>query len=179
MLKKFLFVLFLSFQATFIFSQKIGIGLGGIYNFRTSSIGYDIRLHWQVTPTIAIVPMYNRFPSFNKVFEQYYGADVDFTFMHSNPTLYMLGNLAHNDWYNYSEFHNEYAQPTAFTQEVGIGARFFKKCLKPYLEFRYNIFWQEFNLRAGVLFFFGNCDGSRRGGGRHRSGRATCPAYLD
>jgi len=149
---------------------------------RTKSIGYDLRLHWQVTTRLAIVPLYNRFPAFNKVFEQYYGLDVDYTIILANPDIYVLANLAQNDWFNYRDFHNIYAQPSALTGEIGIGARFAKKCIRPYLEFRYNSFWQEFNLRAGVIFFFGKCNGGGRGRGMRRRGggrKVTCPAYLD
>jgi hypothetical protein len=178
-LKKLLFVFALFVQLSSVYAQKIGIGAGVIYNLRTTSLGYDLRVHWQVTNSIAIVPMYNRFPSFNKVFEQYYGADVDFTILRGSPTLYILGNVAENDWFNYMDFHNQYAQPISFTEEVGIGARFSRKCLKPYLEFRYNIFWQEFNLRAGLLYFFGKCDGRNKGSFHRGRMRGICPAYLD
>jgi hypothetical protein len=165
------FVIFIiSFSSAY--SQKIGVGLGGIYNFRTKSIGYDIRLHWQVTSRLAIVPQYNRFPAFNKIFEQYYGLDIDYTILPGNPRLYVLGGIEKNYWFNYYEFDNEYSQPEAFTAEVGLGLRFSKKCVRPYVELRYNTFWQEINARAGIIFFFGGCDSGhgrarRRGGGKN------------
>ncbi len=161
-------------------AQKIGIGLGGIYNFRTNSLGYDIRLHWQVTSRLAIVPQYNRFPAFNKVFEQYYGLDVDYTIIPGAPQVYLLAGIEKNNWFNYAEFKNEYSKPEAITSEGGLGLRFSKGCVKPYVELRYNFVWQEINARAGIIFFFGGCDGGRKGHMRRRGGgKASCPAYLD
>ncbi len=173
-------IIFLGLLPTLLPAQRIGIGLGGIYNFRTKSIGYDIRLHWQVTSRLAIVPQYNRFPAFNKIFEQYYGVDVDYTIIQGSPQLYVLAGVEKNNWFNYYLYKNEYAQPEAVTEEAGLGLRFAKKCLRPYLELRYNFFWQEINARAGIIFFFGGCDSGRKGGARRRGGgKASCPAYLD
>ncbi len=182
MKKNLLFILLFAGIILHGYSQKLGLGIGGIYNFRTKSIGYDLRLHWQVSPRWAFVPQYNRFPSFNKIFEDYWGMDIDFTILLKNPEIYLLAGVEKNNWFNYIEFHNTYAKPESITEEAGLGLRWAINChIYPYVEARYNAYWQEINARAGIIFFFLGCNHNNRFGGMRKRGRSSvrCPAYRD
>ena len=170
------FIIFFLFAISlFLPAQKLAIGGGGIYNIDNNSVGYDLRLHWQIFQRLAIVPKYNRFPSFNNIFERYIGLEIDFTLFLGLPQVYVLVSAEDDKWFNYGEYDKRPAVSSAFTEELGLGLRFSKKCLQPYVEGRYNFFWQEVNARAGILIFFIGCNSGKKRGGR----RKTCPAYLD
>jgi len=89
-----------------ISAQKIGIGASGIYNFQTNGLGYGIRVHYQPTTRLAIVPEYSRYPGFNPVFETYLGACFDYFLTLNSPRIYLIGGLAYNNWINYTDYNN-------------------------------------------------------------------------
>ena len=71
----------------------------------------------------------------------------------------------------------EGATPTNWNFEAGVGVTT-DRCLRPFLEYRYNIKFFETHLRLGILYIFG-CKGDRMGYRNARKVRKSvvCPAY--
>jgi hypothetical protein len=139
------------------FSQKHGVGGAIIYNFQTNSIGLDLRTDLPLKNIdflegISLVPQLAYFPSFNKVHEFYIGSSVHLGVYTINKwKFYALGNLSYNGWINYENSKKKNAKFSNLGLEGGLGITT-KKCLRPFMEFRYNVKWKEANLRLGFIY---------------------------
>lgn len=156
-----------------LFSQKFGVGVEAIYNFQTNSFGPGLRCEI-VKNQISIVPQIAYYPGFNKVSEFYAGASLHLNIMsYGTYTLYGILHASYNGWINYAESPMENAKFSNWCLEGGLGLRT-SQCIRPFLEFRYNVKWKEANIRLGVIYFF-NC---KNKGGKSRKKKAmSCPAY--
>lgn len=157
-------------------TQNFGLGADVMYNFQTESFGAGLRANIFPNRTLSIVPQFSYYPGFNKVHEYYLGLGLELKFLRTQKfDFYAIGHGAYNSWLNYEVSAMEGAQQTNWNLEAGIGVTT-RKCLRPFLEYRYNIKFMETHLRLGLLYIFG-CNGSsggKKGGGKNKG---LCPAY--
>lgn len=150
-------------------SQNFGIGADAMYNFQTESIGAGARASIFPNNKLSFVPQFSYYFPFNKIQEYYVGLAVEYKLIKINQFhLYVLGHGAYNSWLNYESSSLKGAQQTNWNLEGGAGIST-SKCLRPFLEYRYNLKFRETHLRLGLLYVFG-CNGGRRIHER-------CPAY--
>lgn len=150
-------------------AQKIGVGADLMYNFQTESFGAGVRASIFPNNTLSIVPQFSYYPGFNKVHEYYLGLGLEYKFLRTKKyDFYAIAHGAYNSWLNHASSGMDGAQQTNWNLEGGVGVTT-KKCLRPFLEYRYNLKFQETHLRLGLLYIFG-C----KGGGRKQE---LCPAY--
>lgn len=174
---KHLFSVALVFWMSFsLFAQNFGLGADIMYNFQTESIGAGGRASIFPNNTLSFVPQFSYYPGFNKVHEYYLGLSLELKFWRTNKyAFYLIGHGAYNSWINYTSSSMDGAQQANWNLEGGLGVTT-NKCLRPFLEYRYNLKFQETHVRLGLLYVFG-CNG---GGGakRKRGGKGQlCPAY--
>ncbi|MES2286653.1 MAG: hypothetical protein V4547_13275 [Bacteroidota bacterium] len=166
----FLILPFISLMPLFGRSQNIGIGADVIYNFQTESIGAGARANFFPNSRLSIVPQFSYYFAFNKINEYYAGLGLEFKFIRrERVNFYAIAHGAYNVWINYAASPLEGAQPNNWNLEGGIGVST-NTCLRPFLEYRYNLKFMETHLRLGVLYIFG-CNGG--GGSRDK----RCDAY--
>ncbi len=149
-------------------AQNKSVGVEGIYNFQTSSIGvggrFEIPLRY-----FSIVPQVSYFPSFNKVTEFYAGASLHANILKAKKwTSYGILHGAFNGWLNHSDSPMSNAQFANWDAEVGLGIKS-NSCIFPFLEGRYNFKWQEASVHLGIAYSFG-CTKNKGIG-------TTCPVY--
>ncbi len=157
-------------------AQNFGIGADVMYNFQTESFGAGVRANFFPNNTLSIVPQFSYYPGFNKVHEYYLGLGLEYKIWRvKNFNFYLIGHGAYNNWINYNVSVLEGAKKGNWNLEGGIGVTT-NKCLRPFLEYRYNVKFMETHLRLGLLYIFG-CRSSS--GGRYGKGdnKWLCPAY--
>jgi len=156
-------------------AQNFGLGASAMYNFQTESFGFGARANFFPNRTISFVPQFTYCPGFGKITEYTIGMGLEYKIRRGNKlTYYLLGHAGYNRWSNYDESSMKGAEPTNWNAEAGIGVTT-NKCLRPFLEYRYNVKFMETHLRLGLLYTFG-CSGGPQTGGR-RGGGKVCPAY--
>ena len=146
-------------------SQKFGLGVSAIVNPQTESFGFGFRAEIPAN-RLSIVPQIAYYPGFGKITEFYGGLSLHFDMFNlgKNWTVYAIGHGAYNHWMNPKDGN----QPSNWDAEAGLGLKT-TKCLRPFIEYRYNFKWYETNLRIGLMYFFG-C--------RNKKSKAVrCPAY--
>lgn len=171
-----LFIISCFFLSTiFVKAQNFGLGASAMYNFQTESFGFGVRANFFPNNTISYVPQFTYYPGFGKIREYMIGLGIEYKIRRGNRfTYYLLGHGAYNNWMNYEESALKDAQGTNWNLEAGIGVTT-NKCLRPFLEYRYNVKFMETHLRLGLLYIFG-CSGGSQTGGRRGAGK-VCPAY--
>ena len=171
----FLGILFLPLLSS---SQNIGVGADAMYNFQTESIGAGARVNFFPNRRLSIVPQFAYYFAFNKINEYYAGLGLEYKFIRRDKfNLYALAQGAYNSWLNYESSEMKGAQQNNWNLEGGIGISN-NWCLRPFMEYRYNVKFQETHLRLGLLYIFG-CRGGGNGGsggGSHGNNR-RCAAY--
>lgn len=160
-----------------IYSQKIGVGVSAIYNFQTEGFAPGLRAEIPFG-RFSIVPQVSYYASFNKVNEYYAGLSLHLNLFNIKSwTFYGLGHGSYNGWMNYGVSPMKDVGYSNWNAELGGGITT-TKCLRPFIESRYNFKWKETNLRIGVMYFFGcNSKNKNAGGGRKQKKAMTCPAY--
>ena len=157
-------------------SQNVGVGADVMYNFQTESFGAGARVNFFPNNNLSFVPQFSYYPGFNKIHEYYLGLGLEYKILRGQKfNLYLIGHGAYNSWLNYSSSAMEGAKETNWNLEGGAGITT-NKCLRPFLEYRYNLKFQETHLRLGLLYIFGcKGGGGYKGGGGKNHG--LCPAY--
>ena len=146
-------------------SQNIGVGADAMYNFQTESIGTGARVNFFPNKRLSFVPQFAYYFAFNKINEYYAGLGLEYKFIRKNKfNLYAVVQGAYNSWLNYESSEMNGAQKNNWDFEGGIGISN-NWCLRPFIEYRYNIKFQETHLRLGLLYIFG-C----KNGGKHING---------
>ncbi len=174
-MKKYLFVLIICCFTKYGNSQNIGLGADAMYNFQTESFGAGARVSFFPNRRISIVPEFSYYFPFNKIQEYYLGLAIEFKFIYAKKfNAYLIAHGAYNSWLNHENSPMPNAEPNNWNGEIGIGISN-NKCLRPFLEYRYNVNFRETHLRLGLLYIFG-CDGRGTGGGKKRS-TERCAAY--
>lgn len=136
-------------------SQNVGVGADVMYNFQTESFGAGVRANFFPNNRLSIVPQASYYFPFNKVEEYYLGLSLEFKIIQRERiNLYALGHGAYNNWISYERSPMKGAKPNNWNGEFGLGISN-NKCLRPFLEYRYNFNFKETHLRLGFLYIFG------------------------
>lgn len=168
LLKKWFIFFFYSLFSFLGYSQNFGLGGSAIYNFQTEGFGMGVRASIFPNNRISIVPQFSYFFPFNKVNEYYLGLAGEFKIVQRDRiNIYATLHGGYNSWLNYSASPMSGAQPNNWNMEGGIGISNYK-CLRPFIEYRYNLKHRETNLQFGFLYVFG-C--------RVKKSRGHCDAY--
>jgi hypothetical protein len=155
--KKILISVLIFTMSVNVFAQKIRAVGSAIYNFQTNSVGIDLRAEIPLKKPVlldgfTVVPQIIYYPWFNKVTEFYIGSSVHLgVYSIKKWALYTLVNISYNGWINYESSGMSDAKFSNLGIEGGIGVTT-KRCLRPFMEIRYNIKWKEANLRLGLIY---------------------------
>jgi hypothetical protein len=152
-------VLFFTFSyAAKAASPQNGAGGSLIYNFQTNSIGLGLRAEYPLESInlldgVSLVPQISYFPSFNEITEFYIGSSVHLGIYTINKkwSFYGLLNLSYNGWINYDDSGMRNARFSNLGIEGGVGVTM-KRCVRPFLELRYNAWWRESNIQLGIIY---------------------------
>lgn len=175
-MKRLLLISFLIINL-FTYSQKIGVGASGMYNFQSESWGVGARVNFFPNNTLSYVPQFSYY-LFGPVSEFTVGLGIELKIKRGNLlNYYLLVHGGYNQWLNSSSSAMEGAQGPNWNLEGGGGITT-NRCLRPFIEYRYNVKFQETHLRLGLLYIFG-CGGDK---GSYRDPKrmknaVICPAY--
>lgn len=178
-MKKYFFLIYIILWFTILSNgQGMGIGLSGIYNFQTKSVGFGGRLNMKPANGIRVIPQFAYYPSFNNINEYYAGLGFEINLYKVKKfNFYTLLHFGYNHWINNSLSKMENAGPNNWVGELGLGVVTRKGCFRPFAEFRYNIRWYETNFRVGLMYVI-KCNDKGYGDLNKRRRRpVSCPAY--
>lgn len=169
------FVLIISLSVN---AQKIGAGGSAMWNFQTESMGLGARVNFFPNNTISYVPQFTWYGLIGPISEWTVGLSIEAKMIRGNTfNWYLMAHGGYNNWGNAGSSVLENASTTNWNLEGGAGVTT-NWCLRPFLEYRYNIKFQETHLRLGLLYIFGcgGDNGSYRNPGRMKN-MYICPAY--
>lgn len=148
-------VLLVIFSLSTIKSQTIGAGASAIYNFQSEGYGAGLRASIYPNNRFSFVPQFSYFFGFNKVSEYTIGLAVEGKIIkYKKLNMYGLLHGGYNSWLNYKASPMKDAKPNNWNFEGGLGIST-NTCLRPFLEYRYNIKFRETHLDLGFLYIFG------------------------
>ena len=162
----FICLLFIGISASAQFKQQ-GIGGALIYNLPVKGWGLDVRYERYIGYNFVLVPKADYYFWFNDIHELNLGADLQLR-VESWRTWggYLLAGPNANFWLNHKNSPDPNAQLLNFTAEFGVGIGKNYDCVRPFAEYRVNYKYCEANIRAGAVFYFGDCQKE-----------PTCPTY--
>lgn len=136
-------------------SQNIGVGASAIYNFQTESFGAGVRASFFPDNNFSISPQFSYYFAFNKINEYNIGFALEYKFFRTDYlNFYGIFHGAYNRWINYAASSMNDAKLNNLNFEGGIGIST-NHCLRPFLEYRYNVKFLETHLQFGLLYIFG------------------------
>ncbi|GAB4302753.1 MAG: hypothetical protein Kow0068_25370 [Marinilabiliales bacterium] len=171
---------------------KWGIGASGIYNFNTKDYGLSARVLIPVKDKMWAVPCVYHYFNTGETSGSL-SALIPFKDTKS-LTWYILVSGTFQGHAKVSVNNESHSESGSYEAdgEAGVGVFIGPGCLKGFVEPRYAVSYEEFTLRAGVVYFFG-CSGRghskrRHGGGGHKKAKgdkgglnkgkkSICPAY--
>ena len=144
-------------------AQNFGIGVSAMYNFQSEGLGAGIRGNFYPNKRLSIVPQISYYKiALGTVEEFTLGLSVEYKVFYMGIfNFYVLGHGGYNHWLNPEISPMKNAQTANWNAEGGIGITT-NKCLRPFLEYRYNVKFQETHLQLGLLYIFG-CSGRGNG----------------
>jgi hypothetical protein len=147
--------------------RAVGYGIGVIYNFMTEGLGGELRAKIPLPPRrLFVVPEVSYFPSFNPYHEAYAGAALHYELFNVKwMTFYLAGGGYYNKWFNWDEF-SIVKKEDNFVAQAGGGIVRNRRCIRPFIEDRYDFKWKENNLHVGIYWHPGSC---------HK--KVDCPAF--
>ena len=161
-MKKIIIFTFGLFYCIIATAQNIGLGAEAIYNFQTESFGAGARVNIFPNNRLSIVPQFSYYFAFNKVNEYNAGLGLEYKIIRANKfNIYALAHGAYNAWLNHERSEMKDAKQNNLNLEAGAGIST-NTCLRPFLEYRYNVKFRETHLNLGLLYIFG-CSGGGRG----------------
>ena len=167
------------FCSTFCFSQSIGAGGSATWNFQSESMGIGARVNFFPDNTISYVPQFSYYSLFiGSISEWTVGLSIEAKIIRGNTfNYYLMVHGGYNNWGNAGSSTLENASTANYNLEGGVGITT-NWCLRPFLEYRYNVKFQETHLRLGLLYVFGcqNAGTSYRNPERIKK-MYICPAY--
>jgi hypothetical protein len=163
------------------YSQNIGIGGDVLYNLQSENIGVGARISIYPNNRLSFVPEFSYYSLYNfaiPINEYTIGMALEYKFiLRKKVSLYLLAHGGYNSWSNFEDSPLKDAQKSNWNGEGGIGITN-SKCLRPFLEYRYNAKFGETHLRLGLLYIFGCKSKDKRGGVYNRADRLIrCAAY--
>lgn len=150
----------ISFSAS---AQNFGLGGSIMYNFQSEGFGLGVRGNIFPNSKLSYVPQIAYYPGIGfsdiKVREYIFGLGLEYKLIQGNRlTYYLIAHGGYNSWSNPEESSLENAQTANWNIDLGGGITT-NTCLRPFLEYRYNIKFQETHLQFGLLYIFGCNDG--------------------
>ena len=158
-----IFTLLLISLSSNLFSQNFGLGFSAMYNFQSEGLGAGLRGDFYPNKRLSVVPQISYYKiALGTVEEFTLGLSLEYKLFYMGKfNLYALGHGGYNHWLNPEISPMENAQTANWNAEGGIGITT-NTCLRPFLEYRYNIKFQETHLQLGLLYIFG-CQGRGNG----------------
>ena len=148
-------ILLLIFCPNLIKGQETGIGASALYNFQTNGFGLGLRVPLKTQDQVSYTPQLAYYPSFNKVSEYVLGLAFEYKFIRwSNTDLYTILHGGYDNWINASKSVMKGATVSNWDGELGLGLAG-RNCLKPFVEYRYNLRFQETHIQLGLIYVFG------------------------
>ena len=171
-MKKILFILLITTTPLLTNAQNIGVGGSAMYNFQSEGLGLGARVSIFPNHKLSFVPQFSYYNIFlGTVREMTFGLGLEYKLFYGKTlTYYIMAHGGYNHWMNPEESALENAQTANWNAEVGGGITT-NRCLRPFLEYRYNTKFQETHLRLGLLYIFG-CSGGGAGNG-YRDARSV------
>ena len=151
-------------------AQNWGVGASAMYNFQSEGLGVGIRGNFKPDNRLSFVPQISYYHIIlGTVNEFTLVLGLQYKLIYLNKcNIYAIGHGGYNHWLNASSSPMENAKTANWNAEGGIGITTYG-CWRPFLEYRYNIKFQETHLQLGILYIFG-CQG--RGDG-YRDARSV------
>jgi len=152
----FLSILSLSFKDNSIppFSNDFGLVPEIIYNLPLSGIGIGARAHYHLNYHLLVSPQLNFFPGIKGVREMNLNLHASYII---NPWdkvgIHLTAGPSLNYWMNHEASAKENAKAFNFAAELGAGVLKNSGCIRPFLEWRYNVTWSESNVRVGFNYY--------------------------
>ena len=175
-MKKTSFIFLLFLLPFFGNTQNIGVGACALYNIQSESGGLGARVNFFPNNTFSYVPQFSYY-FFGPVSEFTVGLGVEYKVLKGNRfTAYLLAHGGYNQWLNAGSSGMEGAQAANWNLEGGVGITT-NRCLRPFLEYRYNIKFMETHLRLGILYIFGCSSGNGYRDENRIKKTMVCPAY--
>jgi len=160
------------------FNQKIGAGGSLLHNVQSESFGAGARLSIFPDNNFSFVPQFSYF-FVGPVAEWTAGLSIELKVRRrKHVNYYLLAHGGYNNWINPEESHMNGAQTANVNIEGGIGIAG-TQCLRPFLEYRYNLIFRETHFNLGFLYIFG-CK-NNTGGYRNRirmKSRVKCSSLF-
>jgi hypothetical protein len=158
-----IFILSLSIQVS---AQNFGLGASAMYNFQSEGLGVGIRGNFYPNNRLSFVPQVSYYHIIlGTVNELTLGLSLEYKLLYLNKfNIYGIAHGGYNHWLNPDISPMENAQTANWNAEGGLGITT-NGCWRPFLEYRYNIKFQETHLQLGLLYIFG-CQGGRGNGYR-------------
>ena len=136
------------------FNQKIGAGVSGLYNVQSESFGGGARISILPNSPVSFVPQFSYFFA-GPVNEWTAGLSIELKVIKKeNINYYILAHGGYNNWLNPEASAMPGAQSANVNVEGGIGIAG-TRCLRPFLEYRYNLNFRETHFQLGLLYIFG------------------------
>lgn len=149
-------------------AQNTGFGASGLYNFQTEGIGAGLRYSIHPNENMSFGPQLSYYFPFNKVHEVSLGLGIEYKYLRRDLfDFYALTHVGYNRWLNYEVSPMKGAKPNNYNLEGGLGL-VMTTCLRPFVEYRYNLAFKETHLQMGIIYVFGCDQGSQID---------KCPAY--
>jgi len=153
-MKKTYLILILLLVPFFGFNQNFGAGGSVLYNVQSESFGAGARVSIYPDKSVSFVPQFSYF-FIGPISEWTAGLSLELKVMRNKyNNIYLLVHGGYNNWLNPGNSALEGAQTANINFEGGIGI-VGVNCLRPFLEYRYNVRFQESHLQLGLLYIFG------------------------
>lgn len=144
-------------------AQNFGLGVSAMYNFQSEGLGIGVRGNIHPNSRLSFVPQFSYYKIIlGTVNEITLGLGIEYKLFHLKKfTFYATAHGGYNHWLNPEISPMENAQAANWNAEGGIGITT-NTCLRPFLEYRYNVKFYETHLQLGLLYIFG-CGGRGNG----------------
>ena len=160
------------------FNQNIGAGASALYNLQSESMGIGARISIFPNNSVSFVPQFSYYSLFiGSISEWTAGLSIELkVFKRKHLNYYFIAHGGYNNWSNPTET-STITDPVTLNFEGGVGISG-TRCLRPFLEYRYNVVFQETHFQLGLLYIFGCKEntGGYRNNDRMKS-RVKYPKY--
>lgn len=135
-------------------------GVGGTYNFNTKAKGFLGRVDAEIIPRTKIIVEYVYFPKYKSDIPEYKTIGISEYYVQSFiafntieykgfKTFIGMGGSA-SKWINNGEFARAASRKMNFSGDAILGVQQQIKKINLFSEFRYNLYWGEYHIQAGI-----------------------------
>jgi hypothetical protein len=142
----------------YIINKDFGLGIEVLHNFPLVERGFGARIHyhhhehWIFSPQLLYVPPLKKIHELNIVAQVSYILNPN-----SRWVTYATCGTHLNLWFNHAQSPMENAKLTNIGADIGIGIMKNYNCIRPFVEYRHNVRWNEANMRLGFIFLMNDC----------------------